>query len=206
MIIKARNLVIQPCELAEIRDFVEKHHYSHNVNGVKITQCFRVMHEGTLVGGVIFGQMSTTAWKKFSENECEVLELRRLVLIDEAGRNSESRVIGTCLRWIKKNIKHVNVIVSYADTMYGHIGTIYKASNFEYMGLSAKDKGYRDIDTGKIYHSRALRTKYKGKYKPFVVKLRDKLDNGLLEKIELSGKHCYIYRLQSKKRNGDTHK
>lgn len=193
---KARDLKIYPCELKDIKKFVEDNHYSHNVNGVKISQCFKVMFNNELIGGVIFGQLSTTAWKRFSDSESKVLELRRLVLIDEAGKNSESRVVGFCLRWIKQNMKNVEVVVSYADPMYGHDGTIYKASNFKYLGVGNKDKGFLDPETGKVYHSRALRTKYKGDYKPFVKKLRKKFVNGLLTEIILKPKHCYIFPLK----------
>jgi hypothetical protein len=139
--------------------------------------------------------MSTTAWKKFGEKEEEVLELRRLVLIDEAAFNSESRFIGWALRWVRKNMPGVKTIVSYADPNHGHTGIIYKASNFQLVGMSGKDKGYRDIESGKVYHSRALRTKYKGDYKPFVKRLREKQQRGQLEEIILNGKYCYVYRL-----------
>lgn len=192
--IKARNLTILPCEVSEIRNFIETHHYSKNINGVKISFCFKVEHNGVLVGGVLFGAISTTAWKKFSDNEKNVMELRRLVLLDSAGKNSESRVIGYCLRHIKKISPETEVIVSYADPHYNHEGTIYKASNFEYVGLSGKDKGFLDKETGKIYHSRALRTKYKGDYKPFVKRLREKLSNGKLIQIDLPQKHCFVFR------------
>lgn len=195
---KARDLVVRPCTLLEVRGFVEQRHYSHSVNGVKITQCFRVDCTGVLVGAVVFGAMSTTAWKRFGATEQEVLELRRLVLVDEAERNSESRVIGFCLRWLRRHTPEVAVIVSYADPAHGHSGVIYRASNFEYVGTSAADKGFRDPTTGKVYHSRALRTKYNGDYKPFVKRLRAKLEAGELEVVELPGKHCYVRRLREK--------
>jgi hypothetical protein len=99
--LKARELKVAPCEVKEVRAFIEENHYSQSINGVKITQCFAVTHQGLLVGAVLFGQLSTTAWKKFGETERDVLELRRLVLLDECGKNSESRVIGSCLRWIR---------------------------------------------------------------------------------------------------------
>ena len=197
---KARELMFSPCSLVEIRKFVETYHYSHSVNGVKITQCFKAEYDGEIVGGIIYGQLSTTAWKKFGKTENEVLELRRLVLIDEAERNSESMFIGYTLKWLKGHLSFVKVVVSYADPNYGHTGIIYKASNFTFTGISAKDTGYRDIATGKTYHSRALRTKYKGRYKPFVMVLRDKLAKGELEQIELKGKYCYVYPIQRKKR------
>lgn len=193
---KARELIIEPCGLSAIKGFVEENHYSHNLNGVKVAHCFKVTHNNRLVGGVVFGAMSTTAWKKFGQAETDVLELRRLVLLDEAERNSETRTIGYCLRWIKQNSQGTKVIVSYADPKYGHSGVIYRAANFEYLGLSGGDTGYYDPETGKTYHSRSLRVKYKGRYKPFVIKLRDKLERGLLIPVDLPPKHCFIYRLK----------
>lgn len=195
-VIRARELEISDCALSDIKTFVETHHYSHSVNGVKIAQCFKVTHAGELVGGVIFGAMSTTAWRKFATHERGVPELRRLVLLDRAGRNSESRVIGHCLRHIARTMPDVEVVVSYADPAHQHTGTIYRAANFAYMGLSGKDRGFLDRETGKVYHSRALRTKYKGDYKPFVKRLRAKLAAGELEPIELPGKHCFAYRIR----------
>lgn len=194
--IKARDLEVLPCGVKEVKGFIEENHYSKSINGVKITQCFKVINNGILVGAVLFGQLSTTAWKKFGDKESEVLELRRLVLIDDCGRNSESRVIGFCLRWIKKNLQAVKIIVSYADPMYGHSGIIYKASNFKMIGKTPDDKGFIDKETGKTYHSRAMRTKYKGEFKPFVKRLRKKLEDGLLETVVLKGKYCYIYELK----------
>ncbi len=196
--IKARDLVIAPCDAMTIRSFIEHNHYSKSINGVKITQCFKVLSEDRLVGAVLFGQLSTTAWRKFGTTEASVLELRRLVLLDECGRNSESRVIGFCLRWIQKNLVQVNVIVSYADPMYGHIGVIYQASNFKLIGMTPDDKGFYDSESGRTYHSRAMRTKYKGEYKPFVKRLRAKLAAGLLDTVVLKGKFCYVYDLGRK--------
>lgn len=194
--ISPKDLKISLCDISEVREFVEKNHYSHNINGVKISFCFKVNYLERLVGAVLFGQMSTTAWKKFANSEEKVLELRRLVLLDEVGKNSESRTIGFCIRTIKKISPVTEIIVSYADPQHGHEGIIYKASNFEFVGTSGKDKGFKDIDTGKIYHSRALRTKYKGDYKPFVKKLRGKLALGKLIQIDLPPKNCFVFRLK----------
>lgn len=192
---KARNLEVSPCDVKTVRNFIETHHYSKSINGVKITQCFQVTFNSKLVGAVLFGELSTTAWKKFAKSEKEVLELRRLVLLDECEKNSESRVISLTIKWIKKYLNNVKVIVSYADPNQGHTGVIYKASNFKYLGTSSSDTGFIDPESGKVYHSRALRTKYKGEYKPFVKRLRQLQEEGLLHKIILKGKHCYIYNL-----------
>lgn len=190
---KARELIIRECDRSEISEFIETNHYSKSINGVKSSACFAVDHGGRLVGAVLFGQMSTTAWKRFGERESEVIELRRLVMLDECPKNSESRVVGYTLRWIKKNYPLVKIVVSYADPNHGHTGVIYRASNFKLHGMSGKDKGFKDSETGKVYHSRALRTKYKGEFKPFVKRLRQRLDDGILVPVELKPKYCYTY-------------
>ncbi len=194
--LKPRQLSIAVCPLKQIRKFIEDNHYSHSVNGVKVSYCFKVTFGTDIVGAVLYGQLSTTAWKKFGDTEAEVLELRRLVLDDIAGHNSESYVIGHTLRWLKRNAPVVRTIISYADPLYGHSGVIYRATNFEYLGLTPDDKGYKHPETGKIYHSRALRTKYKGEYKPFVKKLRKLFEEGKLETVILPGKHRYRYKLR----------
>ena len=180
-----------------IKSFIEKNHYSHNINGLKVSYCFGVFNrDGNLVGGVIFGQLSTTAWKKYGKTEEEVLELRRLVLADSCVFNSESYVVGACIRHIRKHALKVKVIVSYADPYYGHSGIIYKASNFKYEGTTAKDTVLVDKTNGKRYHSRAMRTKYKGKFKPFALRLQEKFKEGKLEIITVPPKHIYTYRIQ----------
>ena len=49
-IIKPRQLEILPCPLKDIRKFVEDNHYSHSVNGVKISYCFKILFDNKIVG------------------------------------------------------------------------------------------------------------------------------------------------------------
>lgn len=196
---KARDLSIAPCLVSEVRCFIEGNHYSRSINGVKVSQCFAVRHDGVLVGAILYGALSTTAWKRFSDTESKVLELRRLVLVDEAGKNSESRVIGWTLRWILKNMPGVTTVVSYADPAHGHDGVIYRASNFKHDGMTPADTGFLDPSTGKTYHSRALRTKYNGDFKPFVKRLRAMHESGELIPVSLPGKHRYVYEIRQTK-------
>ena len=196
---KARELTIKPCPFKEVAGFIDTHHYAGFVNGIHVFQSFAVYHGNRLVGGAIFGGMATTAWKAFGDCEKKVIELRRLVLLDEAGRNSESRVIGAMLRWLKTN-SDIDVVVSYADPAHGHDGTIYRAANFKYLGLSGKDKKLLDPITGKVHHSRSMRVTSNGQYKPFALRLREQYAKGELEMIDLPPKHCYIYRFPSRRR------
>lgn len=63
----------------------------------------------------------------------DVLELNRLCLRHNR-KNEASMLIGRSLKMLPKN----KIVVSFADTNQGHIGSVYQASNFIYCGLSAK--------------------------------------------------------------------
>lgn len=182
--------------ISEVRDFIELNHYSRSVNGCKVSYCFAIYNEQTLVGAALFGELSTTAWKKYSECEGDVIELRRLVCSESCPRNTESWFISKCLKYLRKHSTY-KICVSYADPRHGHIGYVYQASNWNYLGQTAKDTILVTPD-GREYHSRALRTKYKGQLKPFAKRLNDMRDNGELVTLEVPGKHIYTFTLDRK--------
>ncbi len=84
----------------------------------------------------------------------DCLVLTRLWLSDELGKNAESRVIGICLRAIRR-FTQVKFLVSYADPSQGHSGTIYQATGWLYTGLSEAMPMF-DLGDGRIRHSRSL--------------------------------------------------
>lgn len=194
--VKACGYEVKPSTLAEVKNFIETHHYSKNVNGVKVTQCYSLLDKDRLVGAILFGALSTTAWKKYSHHEKGVLELRRLVCLDECPKNTETWFVSKALKHIKSNYDF-SICVSYADPRFDHIGTIYQAGNWNYLGQTNKDT-VLVTPNGREYHSRALRTKYKGDYKPFAKRLRQLDEEGLLKRLEVPGKHIYTYTLKGK--------
>src|SRR5580704_4698634 len=121
------DYLIEEVSLADIREFVETHHYSKSVRGITPSYCFRIMFAEKVFGAAIFGRpaMKETI-DRYSENgTVNMVELRRFVMIDEAPRNSESRCLAMMFRTLRK--KGVERILSYADPNHGHVGTIYKA-------------------------------------------------------------------------------
>ena len=189
-----KNFIVRKVERKDITHFIETHHYSKNINGCITDYCFALYDDTKMIGAMFYGRMAMkNQWKKFGNSIYEVTELRRLCCIDDTPKNTESYFIGKTLRWLKKNTD-IKIVVSYADEEYGHTGIIYKASNFEYIG---NKKGAKIvIYNGKKYHDRALRNKYKGKLKPFAVRLNEALKNGEAIFRESKDKHCYIYRLK----------
>lgn len=194
-----KNFIVVPSSIQNVRDFIEHWHYSANVNGLRISHVFGLYYESHLIGAMIYGPLGmANTWKKYADSENEVIELRRLCCIDHTPRNTESYFIGKTLRWLKKNTDY-KVVVSYADTFHNHQGTIYKASNFEYCGLTAKGRVI-DYD-GKIYHDKCIRTYHIDKngnknLKPFAQRVKDALETGKAKYVETPGKHIYLYKLR----------
>ncbi len=191
-----KNYVVKKVTRAEITQFIENNHYSKSINGCIADYCFALYDKDNMIGAMFYGRMAMrNQWKRFSDNETAVTELRRLCCIDETPKNTESFFIGKTLRWLKKNTG-LEVVVSYADKEYGHDGVIYKAANFEYFGLKA---GAKVIwHNGKKYHDKTIRTKYKGQLKPFAKRLKDALDAGEAYYEKTAGKHCYVYKLKDR--------
>ena len=140
--------------------FIEKHHYSHNINGVQSYYHFGLFRDGKfglpeMIGAMLYAMpsMPSTAKKYNPINPTKCFELRRLVCIDDTPKNTESYFIGQTFKWLKQNTD-IEVIVSFADEEYGHSGIIYKATNFEYCGTTSPSK--KLIVDGKEYHSRSL--------------------------------------------------
>lgn len=185
---------VRVADRKDITAFVESNHYSGSINGVMATYCFALYRNDEMIGAMLYGGLGmANAWKKYADRPEDVIELRRLVLIDDTPKNSESYFIGWTLRWLKKNTE-VKVVVSYADPNYGHSGVVYRATNFEHIGMTSK--GRVIMHNGKKYHDKTIRTTYKGKLKPFAQRIKDALESGEAEYVVQEPKHIYVKRLK----------
>lgn len=188
-----KDFTVVRCERSEIKDFIEKWHYSKSINGLMSDYCFKLMDGDELIGAMIYGRFAmANVWKKYGENSEDVIELRRLCCIDDTPKNTESYFIGNTLRWLKKNTK-IKTVISYADPEYGHEGVIYRASNFRNIGKTSAGKVI--IYNGKKYHDKSIRTKYKGKLKPFAIELIGALESGDAFYKRTEGKYIYEYKI-----------
>ena len=159
-LMKVTDFVVEPVQRNAIANFIEKHHYSHNVNGIQSYYHFGLYKEGKfglpeMIGAMMYAMpsMPHTSKKYNPINPDKCFELRRLVCVDDTPKNTESYFIGQTFKWLKKNTD-IEVIVSFADEQEGHTGVIYKATNFQYLGTTAP--GRILMVDGKKYHSRSL--------------------------------------------------
>ncbi len=192
------NWEVRRVERADVSEFIETHHYSKNINGCIADYCYALFTDsGLMVGAMFFGRMAmANQWKRFSDIESNVIELRRLCCVDDTPKNTESYFIAKALKLLSKDWRK-GLVVSYADKEYGHSGIIYQASNFEMIG---EIKGAKVIVyQGRLYHDKTIRTKYKGELKPFAKKIKDALDSGDAYYKKTAGKFTYVYNLNRRK-------
>ena len=190
-----KSYVVELATIQTVSKFIEKWHYSGSVLGINNTFSFRLMRpSGEMVGAMVYGKMSMAgAYKKYGTKEIEVIELRRLCCVDDTPKNTESYFIGSTLRWLRENTV-IRTVVSYADPHHGHAGTIYKASNFEYLGTSSPGKLIEY--NGETYHDHVIRhVDDSGKRRPHAEKINKAIESGEARYITTPGKHIYKYEL-----------
>lgn len=122
-------------------------HYLHRRTG--ISYAYGLFFDGKMVGVCTFGCPPS---RHLQMGACPtdpslVIELNRLWVSDDMARNTESWFISRALKQLPPRI-----VVSYADTSWGHIGYIYRASNFNYAGwtdMERKTPRYDYLSPGK---------------------------------------------------------
>ena len=114
---------------------VVENHYLHRKTSVSFA--FGLWRGDALIGAVTFG---TPPSRHLQMGACPsnpglVTELNRLWVCDSAPRNTETWFLSRALSLLPPRI-----IVSYADTAQGHVGTVYRAANFKYAGWTDMER------------------------------------------------------------------
>lgn len=174
--------------------YVERHHYLHSMPG-GTELCFGVISHERLAGAITFGAGPANAFRMVLDAERDDgLTLSRVCFDDDLPKNSESRLLGLALRWLKR-MTLVKFVVSYADPAQGHLGTIYQAGNWLYTGLSDTTPLY-DLGDGNAVHSRTLSHEM-GTHSVEYLKER----GVSITKVPQQAKHRYIYLLDGSLRD-----
>lgn len=178
----------------EIRKFVEKWHYSKSCKSQKPIHIFEMRYKSTgiLAGVAIYGQ---PIGRNSVNHYGNVIELRRLCLIDKARYNSESFFIAKTIKWLKMNTNYTAVL-SYSDPNVGHSGTIYKASNFDYLGKQKSTNPVIYVYKGKKYHARQVYQRGRaGVYTPKAKVLQTAIKQNKAGVIKQEKKDIFLYKL-----------
>jgi hypothetical protein len=123
------------------RAVAEERHYMHRKPPVSYS--FGLQDGDRLAGICVFGIPASHELRKGAcpEHPEWVIEFNRLWVDDVMPRNTGSWFVSRCLARIPPFI-----VVSYADTIQGHMGYIYRALNFRYAGWTDMERKTPRLD------------------------------------------------------------
>lgn len=170
------------------RRYIIKNHYSHGCHNAP-SACYGLFWNGELIGALVFAVSCSENVRSSilgKGTEGAVTELHRLHILDGTPKNMESFFVARCLRALKNDMPEVKIVISFADPMEGHVGTIYQATNALYYGTSGSATFYID-GGGRVRHPRQS-----GKN----ITLQDAKKRGWIP-TKREGKHRYLWILDS---------
>lgn len=145
---------IKPVSRADA-DCMVKAHYLHRWPGVTVLR-LGMWKSSLLVGICIFALPPLETMKRYKVQLA--WELARLFILDSEPFNSETWFIAQSIRWIKRNHRSVEILVSYADPSAKHSGLIYKAGNWIEDGKTDQERKTPRFDyqaNGRMYSRRS---------------------------------------------------
>jgi len=158
---------------------VIEHHYLHR--GCPISWAWGIKDaNGKLVGVLTIGKLMSWSAKcglvgedheqmnGLGARSKDVFELNRLWIADDVAEDCiESRFVAWCLRRLKKEYPKI-IVISYADgavtnpiTGNNHVGVVYKASGFHYVG---QNHAFTDICVEGYADHRSVPQELRGGY------------------------------------------
>lgn len=149
-----KSLRLSPIAPVLAKEVIVANHYLPSMpGGTKF--CIGVFSGERLSGVMTLGCgpiMAHALVEGAAREEC--MALTRFWLSEDLPPNSASRVLSMLIRSLKQDTD-LKFLITYADPSHGHNGTIYQASNWDYIGLSQGTPLY-DLGDGIARHSRSL--------------------------------------------------
>lgn len=94
---------------------------------------YNVYEKGEWCGCILFGRGASPAiGNQFGINQGEFVELVRVAL--NGKQSYTSQVVSAGLKELKKECPTIKMVFSFADQNQSHLGTIYQATNWLYVG------------------------------------------------------------------------
>ena len=150
------TLKLDWCSHEAAKHAVMRWHYSRAMPASKLVR-IGVWEDGRFRGAILYGVGANRHLARpFGLEITQACELVRVALAP--GRaHPTSRCLAISLRLLRRQSPGLEIVVSYADTKEGHLGTIYQATNWLYLGASTQP--YLRVK-GKIEHPRSLYDRY----------------------------------------------
>lgn len=189
--IAVKDMVVKQITCKEARPYIATFHYSKTMpDSTKFV--FAGYYGDKLCGIITFGM--GTGKSQYSSvvptiQNGEYVELTRLWCAQDMPKNTESKLISTSLKMLPKEVK---LIISFADSSKYHVGTIYQATNWYYLG---SNKGGKTLicEDGVVKHTRLLGI-YKMRHPELKSLTNEEIMNMYGWKYGVAGgKHRYVF-------------
>ncbi len=175
------------CSHEAAKHAVRRWHYSRKMPAAKLVR-IGVWEEKRFVGAILYGcGANRHLARPFGLESTGACELVRVALAP-GRKHPTSKCVAISLRLLRRQSPGLQVVVSYADTKQGHLGIIYQATNWLFVGASAQP--YLKV-RGKIEHPRTLYDRY-GPQGQSVPWLRQHVDPRA-ERVKMLPKLKYVW-------------
>lgn len=178
-------ITIAACSHDAARYAVMHWHYSRVMPAGKLVKV-GLWEETRFMGAVVFGRgAAPTLMAAYGLDQTEGVELVRVALCDDH-TTPTTKVVAGALRVLKAGSPGMRLVVSFADEGQGHIGTIYQAGNWLYLG-QVEHTWFRLH--GRMVHPKTLHARY-GYGGQAIPWLRENVDPKA-ERVPMPPKHRY---------------
>lgn len=167
----------------------ENYHYSGTIPRAGLVK-IGVWEGGEFKGVIIYSRRaSPNLMDPYGIESTEGCELTRVALRDH--EHEVTKMLSKSRKLLQEENPNLRLVVSFADPKEGHLGGIYQADNWFYLGKTNPSRRYKAPD-GKLYHPRNISkdgiVKYGDEY-------RKSWRTDQCESIKLPGKFRYAYPL-----------
>ena len=177
------------CSHSAAKHAVENWHYSGSLPTPPLIK-IGVWEQGVFIGSILFSRgANNNIGKTFMLLTTEIAELTRVALSRHVA--PVSRILSIAIRMLRPQCPGLRLIVSYADPRQGHLGGIYQAGGWIYLGQGQPSIEYVAPDK-KQYHGRMVSATGR---KRVYGQLRKVWRHDQCVPVRVEGKHKYLYPL-----------
>ena len=140
--LKKNAYIVRPLGIDAARTLVESHHYARGASNTAVA-IHGLFPAGSFEPlGVCWWLPPTksAALATYPESWRAVLALSRLVVVPGVPKNAASFLLSRSMKMIDRHTWPC--LVTYADEWQGHVGTIYRATNWTYVGMTKPQPTY----------------------------------------------------------------
>lgn len=148
--LRKEDYEVRDADFSEARAFIAEHHYARGGSNTCVYCHGLFAKGGTELLGVAWWLPPTRVAAE-SVNKAQwqkVLSLTRLAIVPGCPKNAASFLLARSVKRIQADGRFVS-LVTYADESQGHLGGIYKASNWTYVGRTGPYPRWLDPETGR---------------------------------------------------------